>query len=677
MILTLFYFSLNLKITKKPLFCLELAVFGSMTLKLYYLLSNNSNLLMFAFELILKIIVLIFFYKFFIVFKNKFLFFKFSNIDYLYFSLICLFLSVGIYSFQLEKIYLEYFMLSTIIMLSCKILPPDKFFVFVLSIAIGADIAVGCDSFILFSSIMSILIINVKNRHKILFAATSVISILLYVLLLEKFDSISIYISFVAIIIFLFIPTRKFEKFSKLFELDSLNLMFDSLRREKSLILKNKLSLMSNTLQQMKNNLKFLIVGKISRDKACVELSQDIINACCKNCENYRTCFLENINKKMMFERLLEKAIENHGITIDDVAMGIQSYCNKQNIIVSETNKISSSFLKFEKSIKIENSSKLIISDELGNFADIFKNFSRLVDIDFKFNKNQSLILKEYLLNNMIDTKEVVIVENDNGIESINIIAKNEHLLKREIVDVISKFIKTRVKLSNISHLNYSGLGFASFIKSEKLKLNIAVSSKSKEKLNGDNITMKKLSENKYFIAIADGMGHGENASYISSMTLSLIQSMFEIGFEHELVIQSINKLIIPAGIEKFSSIDACIIDLEQEIVTFIKMGASVSVIKHLNKSETVYCSSLPIGMIENIKPTIIQKNLNIGDIIFLASDGIVDSFSNIDNYKNYINDSKIFNLQKFTDDILFDAEFQNKKHPDDMTIIAINLLKN
>ena len=259
-ILTLFYFSLNLKIIKKPLFCLELAVLGSMTLKLYYLLSNNSNLLMFAFELILKIIVIIFFYKFFIVFKNKFLFFKFSNIDYLYFSLICLFLSVGIYSFQLEKIYLEYFMLSTIIMLSCKILPPDKFFVFVLSIAIGADIAVGCDSFILFSSIMSILIINVKNRHKILFAATSVISILLYVLLLEKFDSISIYISFVAIIIFLFIPTRKFEKFSKLFELDSLNLMFESLRREKSLILKNKLSLMSNTLQQMKNNLKFLIV---------------------------------------------------------------------------------------------------------------------------------------------------------------------------------------------------------------------------------------------------------------------------------------------------------------------------------------------------------------------------------------------------------------------------------
>ena len=60
-----------------------------------------------------------------------------------------------------------------------------------------------------------------------------------------------------------------------------------------------------------------------------------------------------------------------------------------------------------------------------------------------------------------------------------------------------------------------------------------------------------------------------------------------------------------------------------------------------------------------------------------MASDGIVDSFSSIENYRNYINDSKIENLQKFLDDVVFDASFQNRKHPDDMTIIAINLLKN
>ena len=152
---------------------------------------------------------------------------------------------------------------------------------------------------------------------------------------------------------------------------------------------------------------------------------------------------------------------------------------------------------------------------------------------------------------------------------------------------------------------------------------------------------------------------------------------MFEIGLDDDLIIQSINKLIVPVGIDSFSSLDACIIDLDREISTFIKLGSSISVIKHQNTSEIISCSSLPLGIIDAIKPTIIRRNISVNDVIFLASDGIVDSFSNIEDYQNYINDSKILNLQKYIDGVVFDASFQNKKHIDDMTIIAIKLLKN
>ena len=96
----------------------------------------------------------------------------------------------------------------------------------------------------------------------------------------------------------------------------------------------------------------------------------------------------------------------------------------------------------------------------------------------------------------------------------------------------------------------------------------------------------------------------------------------------------------------------------------------------NLTMSDIINCSSLPIGVLDNIKPTIIRRHINVGDIIFLASDGVVDSFSSVDEYKNYINDSKISNIQKFIDDLIFDASFQNQKHQDDMTIIAINMLK-
>ena len=84
----------------------------------------------------------------------------------------------------------------------------------------------------------------------------------------------------------------------------------------------------------------------------------------------------------------------------------------------------------------------------------------------------------------------------------------------------------------------------------------------------------------------------------------------------------------------------------------------------------------MPIGVVQNIKPTIIKKMLNFDDFIFLASDGVVDSFESPEEFKIFINDTKIYNLQQHLDNIIFDAEYQSK-HLDDMTIIGINLLKN
>lgn len=676
-ILSLFYFVKNFKINNKPLLSLEIAAVVSTALQFYYVLTIYQSLTLFFVELLIKIILIAFFYRFFAIFKSKFLFFKFSNLDYLYFSLISMFIAMGIYSFSLNVIRLDYFILALIVIVSCKILPNDKFFVLALSVGMGALFAARETNFLLFSALLSVVLINFKNRNKFIYLAVSILSVFLVLIFDKTIDLISMGLACLPSLVLFFVPTKFFEKCAALFEINALDLMCENLRKEKILEIKSKLSLMSSTLKNMQRDFKFLLVGKVSRDKACTELSHDIINSCCKNCENYRICFFENINKRLLFENLLSKAIEKGKINKDDVTMGLQAYCLKEGIIVSEINQIATAFIQFEKSVKSEDSSKLMIADELGNFADIFSSFAKFIKLDMGFNKKQSSLLKEELLNDMIDAKEVLILEHDTGIESINLIAQNNHILKKELADGISRFSRARFKLGSVRHLNYSGLSLATFVPCEKLKMNVTVSTKAKENKNGDNVLVSKLSQNRFFVAIADGMGHGENAHRISSMVLSLIRSMFEIGFDDELIIQSINKLIIPAGLDSFTSLDACVIDLDKEMCTFIKLGASVSILKHQNTSEIISCASLPMGIVANIKPTISRKHLSINDTIFLASDGIVDSFSNVEAYRNYINDARIGNMQKYLDDVVFDASFQNKKHPDDMTIIAINLLKN
>ena len=427
----------------------------------------------------------------------------------------------------------------------------------------------------------------------------------------------------------------------------------------------------------MQSGFKGLLIGKLDRNKASKELAVDVINKCCESCENYRFCFLENINKKTMIENMLLKAIEKKEIDSTDILNGVQTYCSKSGVLLTEINKTAMLFLKYEKAMKTEDESKLIISSEIGNFADIFKNFANNIKNSAKINKKLSKSLKEGLINALIDAKECMIFENQNGIEEVNIIASNTDILKKDLALSVSKIVKNPVKLNKIYHLEHSGLSLASFQVKSKVDIEFSVASKAKEENNGDNNVICKLNENRYFVAIADGMGHGERASQMSKMVLDLVKSMFEVGLDSRLVLESVNKLLIPAGLDNFSTLDAVIIDLDLNECLFIKLGASVSVLKHQNTSELIKCDSLPIGIVESAKPTIIRKQFFAGDKIFLASDGVVDSFSSVASFATFINDAKIYNMQKFLDNVLFDAETANKQHLDDMTIIGVNLLKN
>jgi hypothetical protein len=282
------------------------------------------------------------------------------------------------------------------------------------------------------------------------------------------------------------------------------------------------------------------------------------------------------------------------------------------------------------------------------------------------------------VLNNIYnELKDKVEFHFNTHVERIEIVADNELAVRKELVEGIRKVTRWGVKLKEISHLEYSGLSKLTFIPENELSVQFAVCTSAKEKVNGDNLNIVKISDTKYFVAIADGMGHGKNANKISKMVLDLVMSMFSVGMDLDLIIETVNKLLLPVGLDNFSTLDACVVDLNENVATFIKLGSSVSILKHKMTSEEIVCKSLPVGIVQNIKPTITQKRLVDGDVIFLASDGVVDAFGDVQKYKNFINDAKIINLQCYIDTVMADIEASNPKHPDDMSIIAVKLLKN
>ena len=675
--LSLYYITKQLiKVKRQLLLCLSFLLISN-ALSLYYVLSSVTELVHFLMSLVMSLMYCAFLYRFNQTYKNKFIFYKFSNKDYLMFSTFILLLSFGIFSVGFVERYLGLFIISMVSILFVKVLPADKYYLLTGFLSIGAVVVTYNFFYIIFAFLLAVAVSQFRNLSKYFFAIAATLILTILLPIFKIFNIFTIFSLYFAIFIYLIIPNRLVEKAISMFEAAGQNLILGYAIENRSKSIENRLLLMSSTLSAMQKDFKFLLVGKIDRNKASEELSQDIITHCCGSCENFKTCFMGNMNKKAMFESLLKLSIDKGGIEKTDITNGLGAYCVKSGIVVSEINQISKQYLMYEKVIKSEDASKLVIANELENFADIFKNFAKIMGANLKINTRLSGVLKERFLSGMLDIKELLIAENDTGIGAVYIISSNELALKKEVAECIEKVTKNKMVIKEVKHLEFSGLSLSTYVPATKLRIDFAVNSKAKEQQNGDNAIVSKIADNKYFVAICDGMGHGEGANRISNMVISLIQSMFTVGLDDELILQSVNKLLLPAGLDNFTTLDACVIDLEHNECNFIKLGSSISIIKHTNTSEMVSCESLPIGIVQNIKPTIIKKQITAGDVVVLASDGVVDAFSSIQSYQSYINDSQVQNLDRYVSDIMFDAENQNNKHPDDMTVIAINLLKN
>lgn len=646
-------------------------------LKLYFSIAGSFSLANYFIELALKFVALAFFLKVYAVFQKKFIFLKCSNFDYLLFSVFVVLFVLGLFQYYFLASLLGLTLFVVTIMLSARFLPTDKFLIFAISLSLCFGYIFSSQRIVIFSIFGVILLVFISRIYKYLFLS---IAMLILFVLCKLFGGLNLsnIISLASgLLLFACVPQKVINGLIELFEDKSLNIIRENLWLESERDVKQNILLMSKTLAKMRDDFKFLIVGKIDRKSASGELAKDIVCRICETCENRNICLRSIIDKEKLISEHVYYAVMSGGLGSDELTIGFRTYCNKTGLIVQEINDMARKFIEFETSVKTEDESKLLISTELDNFAKLFQNFAKNIEKSPKINKNLSSLAKELLSNYMIDVVDIGVFENKNGIEKIDVVAENSYVMRWELTEALSKITRNKIQIKRIKHLEYSGLSLVTFMLANELKTEFAISSSSKESVSGDNSVITKIDENKYFVAIADGMGHGKLAGKTSSMILELIKNLFIVGIDLEIVVDSINKLLLPVGLENFSTLDAVIVDLRLKKCTFIKLGSSVSLIKHKERTEIISCDSLPVGIVQNLKPTVSVRNIHDGDVIVLASDGVVDSFAEIEDYKIYINDQKVNNLQRFTDNVIFELNLQPNKHKDDMSIIALKLLKN
>ena len=222
-----------------------------------------------------------------------------------------------------------------------------------------------------------------------------------------------------------------------------------------------------------------------------------------------------------------------------------------------------------------------------------------------------------------------------------------------------------------------AGTSCAYFRRAPKFDVIFGSARKVKEKSlqSGDVHTLVKISERKFLVALCDGMGSGERARKISSASISLVENLYRAGFSSEFILKTVNKLLITCFEECFTTLDVAVFDLESAKCDFIKVGSADSYIKSRDFAKRVSCCSMPLGILEEIRPATSTETLEDGDVVFLVSDGVTDSFPDRDAMLEFISSVDCVNPQECAK-LLLDRCLANDggQAKDDMTVLTMRV---
>ena len=288
-------------------------------------------------------------------------------------------------------------------------------------------------------------------------------------------------------------------------------------------------------------------------------------------------------------------------------------------------------------------------------------------------------ILNSLLSNNIICSEVLIFAEKEQDL-SVIVIVKGDNAYNPMIEKIISKSVNLPMSVIEVEPTDLSDYYSVKLCRACERDIVFGISNitKSGSLSSGDSHSLIRLGNNKYLLALCDGMGSGENARKMSVLTIGLVENFYRAGFNDEFILNNINKLLSVKNQESYATLDLCVIDLSKEMIDFIKLGATYSAVKRENRVEIVQTGALPIGVLGQITPNVSRFALGGKDMVVMVTDGITDAFEDYEKFAQFINSISSINPQVVAQTILDEAiKRNNHSANDDMTVLVARTFLN
>lgn len=404
------------------------------------------------------------------------------------------------------------------------------------------------------------------------------------------------------------------------------------------------------------------------------KIASNIYSSVCKSCPLKPTCDIKNFPSSDMLLKLASIGIAKGKLTLMDLPVEFTSNCSFSNNILFAFNSDISLYKDKLKLSRAFSDERELLGVQASSIAKIIKELASSLSAQLSFSSETEKKLGNFLHKKGVLFSELMVYENRNGFQ-IDIVMDKEEFENKNIAKILGNALQKKVHVSSYVNLS-SSYSAITFTPSPKYDAIFGISQKCKKgnSLCGDCHSLTKIDEGRFMVAVNDGMGSGEIANSVSSLTTSMLENFMRTGMDYQFVIKILNKILTVSCPDVFSCLDLAIIDLFDGQARFIKVGAPYGYILEKDNIKIVESSSLPLGITEKFSAVAGGTTLSSGDTVVLISDGVSDAFGSSTDLLEYLKTQTTGNPQTLADNILGKAVELDKEIKDDMTVLCVKL---
>lgn len=655
----------------------------SQTAFLVFSILENNSILLSAVNIILGVLYMFLAIVIFEALVVRGFTWKLTTLEFVALFVLVLSLCSGLVGVKIGEFSLLKLFVSLIILIFAHTSTSILTLLCAITAGLGALFATNNPIFVTPFAIWALCALVFKNYHKIFMVVGMLLgeSVAgLYFQLYPSFGIVEVLPLVISSAVFLLLPNKLLGEFSAIFNLSKDRLAMKNVVNRNREILGKRLKNLAEVFNEMNEIYRNMVKKGMSKEEVKSILYKEICEKICAYCSERNHChrtFADSTKK--VFEELTLVAFERKA-TLLDIPSYLTSRCKQTTAILGSVNALTAQYKKYMSMMREVDSSKLIIADQLLGISKVVETLSKDVDASVSFDSvRENKILDELTYHNIICI-DAVVFEKDIHTMIVSLVVRNEDAEKLRIADCVSRVCGQKMAVFEIflsARPNYTVVNLKT---APRYGAMFGVSQKTKggSTASGDNYSILKIDGDRVLFAISDGMGSGEKAENFSDLSLALVEDFYRAGFDNEIIISSVNKLLTLHKDDIFSAIDVGVLDLKSGICDIIKMASPPTFIMSAENVKTLNSSSLPLGAVDDAKGAVQKEVISNEDVIVLCSDGVFDSFKDDELFKEEVLKIKTKNPQELADQILETALAKNKGYAiDDMTVLVLKIFEN